>query len=98
MGRHWHGALLCAQGRAAAVAELVGAIRIYREQHERYDTARAYECLARAHRDLGDGDLADADLATALTIYRRVGAEPDVRRLDVGKVGASPRARSRSCG
>ena len=86
--RHWHGSLLCAQGRAGdAVPELVGAIRLYREQHERYETARAYECLARAHRDLGDTDLADADLATALAIYRRVGADPDVRRLDVGKVG-----------
>ena len=86
--RHWHGALLCAQGRAAdAVAELVGAIRLYREQHERYETARAYECLARAHRDVGDAELADADLATALTIYRRVHAEPDVRRLDVDRAG-----------
>ncbi|HEY5854826.1 MAG TPA: LuxR C-terminal-related transcriptional regulator [Aldersonia sp.] len=86
--RHWHGALLCAQGRAAdAATELVAAIRLYRGQHERYGTARAYECLAHAHRTLGDTDLADADLATALTIYRRVGADPDVRRLDVGKVG-----------
>src|SRR6185295_15402633 len=44
-------------------------------------------CLARAHRDVGDAELADADLATALTIYRRVHAEPDVRRLDVDRAG-----------
>ena len=49
--RHWRGSLLCAQGRAAdAATELVAAIRLYREQHERYETARAYECLAAAHR------------------------------------------------
>ncbi|WP_068272445.1 helix-turn-helix domain-containing protein [Aldersonia kunmingensis] len=83
--RQARGAVSCANGDfAAAVPDLLEAIKIYREQHARYETGRVYEWLARAHRELGDPELADADLATALAIYRQVGAEADARRLDSG--------------
>jgi DNA-binding NarL/FixJ family response regulator len=45
--------------------------------------------MAAAHRAAGDTDRADAETATALAIYRQLGAAPDVARLT---------ARDRPCG
>ncbi|NKX51689.1 response regulator transcription factor [Arthrobacter deserti] len=67
---------------AEALPVLQAAAREYRNLHARYETARVYELLARAHRGLGQGDTAAADSATALAIYRELGALPDVQRLD----------------
>ena len=45
-----------------------------------------HELLAEAHRGLGAGGAAAADLAQALAIYRGLGALPDVRRLGGGQL------------
>lgn len=76
-------AVLLAQSRhAEALSVLQAAVREYRNLHARYETAKVYELLAQAHRGLGQSDAAAADSATALAIYRELGAGPDVQRLD----------------
>ncbi|MFB0836085.1 LuxR C-terminal-related transcriptional regulator [Arthrobacter halodurans] len=67
-----------------ALPVLRAAAAEYRGLHASYETARVYELLARAHRGLGERGAAAADSATALAIYRRLGALPDIRRLDGG--------------
>jgi len=85
--RAWAGqaraAVLITQSRhAEALPVLQAAAREYRGLHARYETARIYELLAQAHRGLALPNVAAADSATALAIYRELGALPDVQRLD----------------
>jgi DNA-binding NarL/FixJ family response regulator len=85
--RAWAGqaraAVLITQSRHAdALPVLQAAAREYRGLHARYETARIYELLAQAHRGLALPNVAAADSATALAIYRELGALPDVQRLD----------------
>ncbi|WP_069385289.1 helix-turn-helix transcriptional regulator [Cellulosimicrobium cellulans] len=78
---HARGAVQVARAQPHdAVRSLEAAAQEYRGLRCRYETAQVYELLALAHR--ATGRTADADLATALAIYRELGAEPDVRRLD----------------
>lgn len=65
-----------------ADAQLASAAAVYRTQHCRHATARVHELLARAHEGRGELRAAEAELATALAIYRRLGAAPDVARLE----------------
>ena len=74
---HARGAVQVHQGRfLEAIASLEHALREYRTQQSRYDTAQVYEWLAQAHRGLGDEQTAAADAATAENIYRQLGVEP----------------------
>jgi ATP/maltotriose-dependent transcriptional regulator MalT len=76
-------AVLVAQSRHAdALPVLQAAAHEYRNLHARYETAKVYELLAQAHHGLGQSGAAAADSATALAIYRELGALPDVHRLD----------------
>lgn len=80
--RHAEGLLAMAHGRAdESVEKLAAALGTYREQRLRYAVARVHEHLATARRALGEGRAAEADTATALAIYRDLGAAPDVERL-----------------
>lgn len=80
---HAEGAVHVARGRfGEAVDRLETAAREYRALHLRYETAQVYELLAEAHAGAGRDAEAAADRATAVAIYREVGALPDVRRLD----------------
>jgi DNA-binding CsgD family transcriptional regulator len=75
-------ALALADGRPGdAVGELEQAAAIYRDQRYRYAVASVHEQLARAHRDLGVHDRADAAEATAIAIYTQLGARVDLDRL-----------------
>ena len=75
-------ALLMAEGRPAqAIPLLERAAGVYRDQRHRYATATVHEALAHAHRSAGENDRADAAAATAMAVYRRLGAAPDVARL-----------------
>lgn len=65
--------------RALEHAERAGAV--YREQHARYALAQVHEVSAVARRGLGDQPGAAADAATALAVYRGLGARPDAERL-----------------
>ena len=74
---HARGALLVRQGRHAdALGVLEAALREYRTQQSRYETAQVYEWMAIAHNALGNDDLAAADTATAESIYTQLGVEP----------------------
>ena len=59
-----------------ALVSLQAALREYRIQQSRYETAEVYEWLALAHRGLGDHESAAADAATAESIYTQLGVEP----------------------
>ncbi|MGV0791134.1 LuxR C-terminal-related transcriptional regulator [Mycolicibacterium sp. XJ1819] len=74
---HARGAVLVRQGRhAEAMTALEAALREYRTQQSRYDTAQVYEWMALAHNGIGDTEAAAADTATAENIYRQLGVEP----------------------
>jgi DNA-binding NarL/FixJ family response regulator len=75
-------ALLLAEGRATEAVDLLErAAAVYRAQRHRHATAAVHEALAGAHSATGDHDRADAARATALAVYRQLGAAPDVARL-----------------
>uniref|UniRef100_UPI0032216E03 response regulator transcription factor n=1 Tax=Intrasporangium sp. TaxID=1925024 RepID=UPI0032216E03 len=75
-------ALEVVQGRPdEALKHLSEAAEIYRAQRFRYALARVHEGMADALRGLGDIRAAVAEEATALAIYQRLGARPDVARL-----------------
>jgi DNA-binding NarL/FixJ family response regulator len=74
---HARGAILAQREQHAdALDALQAALREYRTQQSRYETARVYEWMAVAHKGLGDDDLAAADAATAENIYAQLGVEP----------------------
>ncbi len=73
--------LLHAGDAAAAVPPLERAARIHREQRHRHASAMVHEQLAAATRALGDSERARAEEATAIAIYKRLGARPDLERL-----------------
>jgi DNA-binding NarL/FixJ family response regulator len=58
-----------------ALDALQVALREYRTQQCRYETAEVYELMAIAHKALGDNDLAAAHAATAQSIYSQLGLE-----------------------
>ena len=60
--------------------------RVYRSQRHRYATAQVHEELANAHREAGDDAAARAEEATAVAIYTRLGARPDLERLGPGEL------------
>ena len=79
------GALLMTDHRAAeALEHLEQAAQIYRHQRHRYAMARVHEQLADARQAMGENGTAAAERATALAIYRRLGAAPDVLRMTEG--------------
>jgi DNA-binding NarL/FixJ family response regulator len=89
--RAWAGqaraAVLIAASRHAEALPLLQASAVeYRGLHARYELARIYELLARTHHGLGQPSVASADSAAALAIYRELGAQPDIQRLDGGRL------------
>lgn len=83
-------ALLMAEGHPAdATSLLERAAEVYRGQRHRYAIASVHEALSHAHRATGETDRADAAAATALAIYRRLGAAPDVARLSATRARPS---------
>ena len=74
---HARGAILVRRARhAEALEPLQSALREYRTQQSRYETAQVYEWMAIAHRALGDDAAAAADTATAENIYGQLGVDP----------------------
>jgi DNA-binding NarL/FixJ family response regulator len=73
---HARGAVLIHRAEyGQALDALQAALREYRTQQCRYETGKVYECMATAHKALGDNDIAAADRATAQSIYRQLGVE-----------------------
>lgn len=85
---HARGALLVRSGDFEQALTLLGrALREYRVQQCRYDTAEVYEWMVLARRGLGQDDVAAADAATADAIYAQLGVQP------AGICGSAPPGR-----
>jgi DNA-binding NarL/FixJ family response regulator len=84
------GAVLLAEGDTrAALDALRAACREFDELEAPYETARARVLVGLAYRTLGDEDGARMELAVARRLFERLGAAPDLTRLDAlsGKPG-----------
>lgn len=81
---HSRGAVELAAGNAAtASTSLRAAWRGWQEFEAPYEAARASVLLSAACQSLGDRDGAKLELEAARRTFRRLGAEPDLARLDV---------------
>ncbi len=88
------GAIKAAAAQAAGVAELMErkpaegarrfreARRLWREIDAPYEAAIASVLLAEAHTAAGDSESAQLELASARSVFERLGAEPDIARTD----------------
>lgn len=77
------GAVLLAEGQpAAALSALRDACAVWRELEAPYEAARVRVCMAAALRALNDTDTANMELAAAREIFRRLGAAPDLQRVE----------------
>jgi DNA-binding CsgD family transcriptional regulator len=79
--------LAAGDARAALVALRRGCVA-WGELEAPYEAARAGMLLALACEALGDMDAADAELARAREAFARLGAAPDVARIDALRGGA----------
>lgn len=86
------GAVLLAKGDAvAAAAVLDRAWRLWQEIDLPYESARARTLLGRARVALGDAVGADLEFGASRSVFRRLGAETDLRRLnELAGDGARP--------
>lgn len=77
------GSVALAAGSApAALVALRRALAGWQELEMPYDTARARTRIAVAYRALGDHEAAELELAAARGTFERLGARPDLDRLD----------------
>jgi DNA-binding NarL/FixJ family response regulator len=72
----WGAVLVRREQHAEAIDVLQAALRAYRTQQSRFETAQVDEWMAVAHKGLGNHELAAADAATAENIYLQLGVEP----------------------
>jgi DNA-binding NarL/FixJ family response regulator len=78
-----NGAVLLAEGDGkGALAALRHSWTIWCELDAPYEAARVRTLIALACRQLGDCDAADQELATAREVFERIGALPDLARVD----------------
>jgi DNA-binding CsgD family transcriptional regulator len=90
-----HGALALAGGDArAALDPLRRAFTLWERLEAPYEGARVRVLIAQACRALGDAEAATLELAAARSVFTRLGAEPDLTRLDA-PVAISAPARGR---
>ncbi|MFO7546011.1 MAG: response regulator transcription factor [Trueperaceae bacterium] len=83
---HWRGAVDLAEGSPAmALAHLRAAWRGWQALEADYEAARTRELVGLACASLGDADTAALELDAARAAYRRLGAAPDLARLDGGR-------------
>jgi DNA-binding CsgD family transcriptional regulator/tetratricopeptide (TPR) repeat protein len=84
------GAVLLAQGRALeALAELREACRRWQEIEAPYEAAKNRLLLADAHRALEDEDAVTLELDAADAVFRRLGADWDVRSVSNRRAAAT---------
>lgn len=80
---HARGAVLLAEGEArAALAALREAWAVWRDLEAPYEVARVRVLIGRACRELGDEDGAGLELDAARWTFQRLGAAPDVARVE----------------
>ena len=74
--------LLADGGAGAALAALRQAWQAWRELDAPYEAARVRVQVGLACRAVGDREAADLELDSARRVFARLGAAPDVTRLD----------------
>ena len=83
LAAHAEGAVALAEGDArAALASARQAWQVWRELGAPYDAARARVLIAQACTELGDADTAALELNASRDAFFRLGAAPDLTRLD----------------
>jgi ATP/maltotriose-dependent transcriptional regulator MalT len=93
---HARGAVTFAEGKvSAALDELRAACAAWAELDAPYDHARSRALVGRARQQLGDIDTGRLDLAAARQVFQRLGATPDVGRIDtlLRRAGTDPEGR-----
>jgi tetratricopeptide (TPR) repeat protein len=84
------GAVELARSRPAdALGPLRRAAQQWRDLEMPYDAARARVLIGLACRALGDRDAEEMECEAARATFERLGAEPDLRRLDVARQARS---------
>ena len=84
------GSVLIAEGDAtAALPELRAAAKGWRASHIPYDTARTAVLLGLACTALGDRTGAEVEFDCARDIFAKLGAVPDLQRVDGLAAGAA---------
>lgn len=94
MATYARGALELAQGTPQeALGALQRAAQAWQRLGDPYDAARARELIGRACRALGDADGGRLELEAARAEFARLGAAPDLARLEAGpqKAPLTPR-------
>jgi DNA-binding NarL/FixJ family response regulator len=85
------GAVQLADGDArAALDALRAASRAWEELEAPYSAARARVLIGLAYRELGDEDTGEMELDAARSVFQRLGAKPDLARLDALARSPSP--------
>lgn len=78
------GSVLLAEGNArGALATLRQSWSIWSELNAPYEAARVRVLIALACRELGDHDAGELEMAAAREVFQRLGAAPDLARLEV---------------
>jgi DNA-binding CsgD family transcriptional regulator len=78
---------LAADDAAGALAGLRRACQLWHELVMPYEEARARVAVARACAALGDHDACSREVDAAREIFTRLGARPDLERLDAAAAG-----------
>lgn len=94
MAAHAAGAIgLASHDAEAALPRLRNAADTWRDLGAPYEVARARELIGLACRELGDEDSGKLELTAAGAAFGRLGASPDLARLDALIAGSSPNQR-----
>jgi len=87
---HMRGALVLAEGDArAALGPLRRAFEVWRRVEAPYEAARVRVLIGLASRSLADDEAGGLELAAARAVFERLGAAPDLARLDSLGKGAT---------
>jgi len=85
------GAVLLSEGKPrAALAALRASWAIWHALDAPYEAARVRVLIGLACRELGDTDSAAMEIDAARDVFQRLGARPDLARLDALEHGAAP--------
>ncbi|MER8799125.1 LuxR C-terminal-related transcriptional regulator [Mesorhizobium sp. M0998] len=84
LAAHARGAVELAEGEAqAALTWLRQALEGWQQVEAPYEAARVGVMIGQACRALGDNDGAELELQAARTVFRQLGAMPDLSRVDI---------------
>jgi ATP/maltotriose-dependent transcriptional regulator MalT len=91
MAAHARGSLALAEGHAdAALSPLRQAFELWHELGAPYLAARVRGELFQAYRVLGDAEGAELERRAAAAVFERIGARPDLAKLELAPAGERP--------